>query len=133
MGLEFLRGNAAGPSLSKAGVIRDADIGGSEGAILGFGRWRRLASNFLWTVIRADYPKVELVEHKMCLIEASVSAATHFLVCVMNGALFLIACFLEWRASSNAQRPFRSEYIFRAQSGFSEARAPSGIKARAFP
>ena len=75
MGLEFLRGNAAGPSLSKAGVIRDADIGGSEGTIFGFGRWRRLASIFYGTVIQADFPKVELMEHKMCLIEASVSAA----------------------------------------------------------
>lgn len=47
--------------------------------------WRPI---FFWTVIRADFPKVELMEHKMCLIEASVSAATHFLICVMNGASF---------------------------------------------
>ena len=86
--LEILRGNAAGPSLSKAGVIRDADIGDSEGAILGFGRWRRLASIFYGTVIRADFPKVELMEHKMRLIEAPASAVTHFLICVMNGASF---------------------------------------------
>ena len=47
--------------------------------------WRPI---FYGTVIRADFPKVELMEHKMCLIEASVSAATHFLICVMNGASF---------------------------------------------
>ena len=47
--------------------------------------WRPI---FYRTVIRADFPKVELMEHKMCLIEASASAATHFLICVMNGASF---------------------------------------------
>ena len=60
---------------------------GSEGKIFGFGRWRRLASNFYGAVI-ADFFKIGPVEHKMCLIKASQPAATHFLVCVMNGTSF---------------------------------------------
>ena len=50
-------------------------------------RWRRPASNFYGAVI-ADFSKIGPVEHKMCLIKASVSAATHFPVCVMDGASF---------------------------------------------
>ena len=52
--LEFLRGNAAESPLSEAGVIRDADTGGLEGKILGFGRWRRLASIFYGMPIRLE-------------------------------------------------------------------------------
>ena len=85
--LEFLRGNAAESPLSEAGVIRDADTGGLEDKKFDFGRWRRPASNFYGAVI-ADFSKIGPVEHKMCLIKASVPAATHFPVCVMNGASF---------------------------------------------
>ena len=60
---------------------------GSEDKIFSFGRWRRLASNFYGAVI-ADFSKIGLVEHKMCLIKASVPVAIHFLVCVMNGTSF---------------------------------------------
>lgn len=60
---------------------------GSEGNIFGFGRWRRPASNFYGAVI-ADFSKIGPVEHKMCLIKASVPVATHFPVCVMDGASF---------------------------------------------
>lgn len=62
-------------------------LGGSEGKIFGFGRWRRLASNFYGAVI-ADFSKIGFMEHEMCLVKASVPAATHFPVCVMNGASF---------------------------------------------
>lgn len=85
--LEFLRGNTAESPLSEADVIRDADTGGLEDKIFGFGRWRRLASIFYGAVI-ADFSKIGLMEHKMCLIKASVPVATHFLVCVMNGTSF---------------------------------------------
>ena len=52
--LEFLRGNAVESPLSEANVIRDADTGGLEGNIFGFGRWRRLASIFYGMPIRLE-------------------------------------------------------------------------------
>lgn len=73
--------------LCRKRVLFEMRIPGLGGQIFGFGRWRRLASNFYGAVI-ADFSKIGLVEHKMCLIKASVPVATHFLVCVMNGTSF---------------------------------------------
>ena len=74
-------------SFAGSGCYSRCGYRGSEGNIFGFGRWRRPASNFYGAVI-ADFSKIGLMEHKMCLIKASVPAATHFLVCVMKGASF---------------------------------------------
>ena len=125
--LEFLRGNAAESPLSEANVIRDADTGGLEDKIFGFGRWRRLASNFYGAVI-ADFSKIGLEEHKMCLIKASVPAATHFPVCVMNGASFFNRVLPRARiALFGANVSIELDWVF------PEACVPSGIKDRAFP
>lgn len=111
--LEFLRGNAAESPLSEADVIRDADTGGSEDKIFGFGRWRRLASSFYGAVI-ADFSKIGLVEHKMCLIKVSVPAVTHFLVCVMNGASFFNRVLPRARiALFGANASFELDWVFR--------------------
>lgn len=111
--LEFLRGNAAESPLSEAGVIRDADTGGLEGKILGFGRWRRLASNFYGAVI-ADFSKIGLVEHEMCLVKASVPAVAHFLVCGMNGASFFNRALPRTRiALFGANTSIELDWVFR--------------------
>ena len=74
-------------SFAGSGCYSRCGYWGLGGQIFGFGRWRRLASNFYGAVI-ADFSKIGPVEHKMCLIKASVPVATHFLVCVMNGTSF---------------------------------------------
>ena len=125
--LELLRGNAVESPLSEADVVRDADTGGLEDKIFGFGRWRRPASNFYGAVI-ADFSKIGLVEHEMCLVKASVPAVAHFLVCGMNGASFFNRVLPRTRiALFGANVSIELDWVF------PEACVPSGIKDRAFP
>ena len=124
--LEFLRGNAAESPLPEADVIRDADTGARR-ANIWFWTLAQAGVQFLWSGHRRFFQDracgTQNVSYK-----GIGATAIHFPVCVMNGAsFFLIACFLE-RAS-----PFSGRMHLLSSIGFSEARAPSGIKDRAFP